>query len=83
MPDPAETDQTDQPAADPVPEENRFTVALKPRMANYLRQRAAAHGHTPEVEAALIIGAYWAHHDEWRRQQLAGMARPGELNRDA
>lgn len=69
-----DTAQTEAAAqADP----NMFVVRLKTQHADYIRRRAAAHGETPEQHINRIVMQFWAHHDEWRRQQLPGGARPG------
>ncbi len=55
---------------------NTFTVTLKPMHADYLRRRAADHGQSPDQHMAQIVMQFWQH-DEWRRAQMGGLARPG------
>jgi len=56
---------------------NTFTTTLKPMHADYLRRRAADHEQTPDEHLAQIVMQFWAHHDDWRRAQMGGAARPG------
>lgn len=57
---------------------NTFTITLKPQFAAYVRERAADHGETPEQHIPVIVMRFWQQFDEWRRERIAGAARPGK-----
>lgn len=50
-------------------------VRLEGVFADWLRERARAHGEPPEEHAARLLRAYWAHHDAWRHDQVAAPTR--------
>jgi len=66
------------PPAPAVPDiGNVFVVELKPQHAAYVRLRALAHGEQPGRHIGTIVRAFWASHDEWKRQNSGGLSRPG------
>ena len=79
---PPEPISTQPPAIAAAVNPNIFVVELKPIFADYLRRRAAAHGDTPARHMALLVQQFAAHHDEWRRQNAGGTARPGKPSVD-
>lgn len=52
-------------------------LRLEGVFAQWLRDRARAHGETVEEHAARIMRAYWAHHDTWRHEGAPTLPREG------
>lgn len=56
------------------------SVRLEGQFADWLRDRAAAHGERPGPHAEAILRHFWAHHDGWRHSLGATpLAGPGHL----
>lgn len=54
-----------------------FVVALHPRHAQYLRDRAANHGEVPGRHIETILRAFRSYHDDRRPEHRAATPEPG------